>query len=216
MLSNRQWLTFLIPAILIAVSLGFLNSPWSSETLSVHIGKPYTEVIKDSTFSVNSNTTVYPGDPKDEKDPPYPASTWIRTPTIIEFDDPAYGFTLPETVFGVVTYKDLKVVTITTSPMSKTADFTATILRLTEVQKTLQERGWKRQTKDKNDWFKLESAKEQEQLQEKLFDQASSISLYAPGKYSLFLSIQCFEHCSERNTKTARYLIDISIGRDRT
>lgn len=214
--STRQWLIFLTLAILITVGLGFLNSPWSSKTLSVHIGKPYSEVINDSTFSVNTNTTIYPGDTNDEKDPPVPASTWVRTPTTIEFDDPDYGFTLPETVFGVVTYKDLRVSTITTSPMSETARFTEAILRLTEVQKTLQKRGWKLQAKDKNRWFKLESATEQKQLQENLFDQTSSISLLAPGKYSLFLSIKCFEHCSARNTKTAMYLIDTSIGRDRT
>lgn len=214
--SNRQRLFFLTLAVFITVSLSFLNSPWSSKTLSVHIGKPYTEVINDSTFSVSRNTAIYPGDPSDEKDPPYPASTWVRTPTIIEFDDPEYGFTLPETIFGAVTYKDLRVSTITTSPMSESSHFTEAILRLTEVQKTLKNRDWKLQKKDKNGWFKLESATQQEQLQKTLFDQASSISLYIPGKYSLFLSIKCFEHCSERDTKIAKYLIDISIGRERT
>ena len=68
----------------------------------------------------------------------------------------------------------------------------------------------------RNDVMIIEGSRQQEQLQKTLFDQASSISLYIPGKYSLFLSIKCFEHCSERDTKIAKYLIDISIGRERT
>lgn len=213
--SNRQWLTFLTLAILITASLSVLNSSRSKKTLSLHIGKTYAQVIQDSTFYVSSNTAIYPGDPKDEKDSPYPSSTWIRTPTIIEFDDPVYGFTLPKTVFGAITYNNFKVSTITTSPMPETVQFQEAILILTNVQKTLKERTWKLQEIENNEWFKLESVTEQKQLQEKLFDQASSISLYAPGKYSLFLIIKCYAHCSERDTKTATYLIDISIGRDR-
>lgn len=184
--------------------------------LSVYIGKPYREVARDSTFPVEDNTAIYPGDPTDAEDPPRPGSTWISSPTVIEFDDPAYGFKLPPTVFGAVTYGGQKVTTLTTSPMSETMPFGEAVVRLVEVQNTLKSQGWKLASVENNDWFEVENVAERDQLQAKLFDQAVGIDLYVPGKYNLLLLIKCYARCDKRDSTTAKYLIDISVGRDRT
>nr|WP_301271353.1 hypothetical protein [Pseudomonas mandelii] len=200
--------------LLVAGSLVY--SRWSTKTLSVYIGKPYEQVIKDSTFSVEGSTAIYPGDPNDAKDPPHPSSTWITSLTVIEFDDPDYGFKLPPTVFGAVTYGSRKVTTLTTSPMLETMSFRKAVERLEGLQNTLKNQGWELQPEEKNDWFRLDSVAEREQLQAKLFDQADGIDLYVPGKYSLLLLIKCYARCDERDSTTAKYLIDISVGRDHT
>ena len=122
---------------------GVMAWPLGAKTLSVHIGKPYEQVIKDSTFPVEDKTAIYPGDPNDPKDPALPGSTWISSPTIIEFDDPVYGFKLPPTVFGAVTYVSQKVSTLTTSPMTETLPFAEALDRLVATQSNLKSRRWK-------------------------------------------------------------------------
>ncbi|MDI2592967.1 hypothetical protein POF45_16240 [Pseudomonas sp. 681] len=184
------------------------------DILILHIGKPYSTVAKDSTFSVEGNTAIYPGDPNDATNPPHPSSTWISSPTIIEFDDPVYGFRLPPTIFGAVTYDNLKVLSMTTSPMIKTLPFENAVEQLAELQSTLQTRHWLLQPVEENDWFKIETAADRERLQAKLFDQADGIDLYVPEKYNLMLLIKCYARCNERDPKTAKYLIDVSVGRD--
>ncbi|MHC8389405.1 hypothetical protein ACYZTM_15485 [Pseudomonas sp. MDT2-39-1] len=211
--ANNRWLILSFVALLVAGSL--MYSHWSTKTFSLHIGKPYEQVVQDSTFSVEDNTAIYPGDPTGAEDPPRPGSTWISSPTVIEFDDPAYGFKLPPTVFGAVTYAAQKVTTLTTSPMSKTIPFGEAVIRLVEIQNTLKSRGWQLAPLENNDWFRTESVAERDQLQTKLFDQAVGIDLYVPGKYNLLLLIKCYARCDKRDLTTAKYLIDISVGRDR-
>jgi len=210
----QRWLMLIFLILLVVGSLVYSRS--GTKTLSVHIGKPYEQVVQDSTFPVEDNTAIYPGDPTDAEDPPRPGSTWISSPTVIEFDDPAYGFKLPPTVFGAVTYAGQKVTTLTTSPMSETMPFGEAVVRLVEVQNTLKSQGWKLASVENNDWFEVENVTERDQLQAKLFDQAVGIDLYVPGKYSLLLLIKCYTSCDKRDSTTAKYLIDISVGRDRT
>lgn len=88
--------------------------------LNVSIGKPYREVVRDSTFPVEDDTAIDPGDPQDAKDPPHLSSTWISNPVVIQFDDPDYGFTLPATTFGAIGWSEFKAITLTTSPMLET------------------------------------------------------------------------------------------------
>lgn len=211
---KRRWLIWFFLVLFAAGSL--IYSRWSTKTLSVHIGKPYELVVKDSSFPVEDKTAIYPGDPDDPKDPPRPGSTWISSPTVIEFDDPAHGFTLPPTVFGAVTYANQKVSTLTTSPMSQTLPFAQALDRLVTVQVTLKSRGWKLEPLDNNDWFNVDSAIERERLRAKLFEQAVGIDLYVPGKYSLLLLIKCYARCEKGDSEAAKYLIDISVGRDRS
>jgi hypothetical protein len=211
---KRRWLMLFFLALLVVGSL--IYSRWSTRTLSVHIGKPYELVVKDSSFPVEDKTAIYPGDPDDPKDPPRPGSTWISSPTVIDFDDPAHGFKLPPTVFGAITYANKKVSTLTTSPMSETLPFAQALDRLVTVQDTLKSRGWKVEPLDNNDWFIVDSAVERERLRAKLFDQAVGIDLYVPGQYSLLLLIKCYARCDKGEPEAAKYLIDISVGRDRS
>lgn len=210
----QRWLLLIFFILLVAGSLVYSRS--GTKTLSVHVGKPYEKVVQDSTFPVEDNTAIYPGDPTDAEDPPRPGSTWISSPTVVEFDDPAYGFKLPPTVFGAVTYAGQKVTTLTTSPMLETMPFGEAVVRLVEVQNTLKSQGWKLVSVENNDWFEVENVAERNQLQTKLFDQAVGIDLYVPGKYSLLLLIKCYARCDKRDSTTAKYLIDISVGRDRS
>jgi len=211
---KRRWRMLFFLALLVVGSL--IYSRWSTRTLSVHIGKPYELVVKDSSFPVEDKTAIYPGDPDDPKDPPRPGSTWISSPTVIDFDDPAHGFKLPPTVFGAITYANKKVSTLTTSPMSETLPFAQALDRLVTVQDTLKSRGWKVEPLDNNDWFIVDSAVERERLRAKLFDQAVGIDLYVPGQYSLLLLIKCYARCDKGEPEAAKYLIDISVGRDRS
>lgn len=212
--SKQRWLIFILFILLVAGSLGYAR--WNTKTLSVHIGKPYELVIKDSTFPVEDKTAIYPGDTTNPKDPSRPGSTWISSPTVIEFDDPVYGFKLPPTVFGAVTYGSEEVSTLTTSPMLETMPFTEAVNRLVDVQNTLKSRGWMLEPLENNDWFSVGSFTERERLQVKLFDQPVGIDLYVPGKYSLLLLIKCYADCGTRDSTTTKYLIDISVGRDRS
>lgn len=212
-LAGKHWVSMGAATILLA---GVMAWPLGAKTLSVHIGKPYERVIKDSSFPVEDKTTIYPGDPNDPKDPARPGSTWISSPTLIEFDDPVYGFKLPPTVFGAVTYVSQKVSTLTTSPMTETLPFAEALDRLVVTQSNLKSRGWKLEPLEKNDWFNLDSVPERERLRAKLFDQAVGIDLYVPGKYSLLLLIKCYASCDKQDPTTAKYLIDISVGRDRS
>nr|WP_231990180.1 hypothetical protein [Pseudomonas sp. Z003-0.4C(8344-21)] len=212
--SKRRFLILFFFALLVAG--GLMYSSWGTKTLSVHIGKPYEQVIKDSTFSVEDKTAIYPGDPNDPTDPPRPGSTWISSPTIIEFDDPVHGFKLPLTVFGAVTYASQKVSTLTTSPMTETLPFAEALDRLIATQNILKSRGWKIEPLEDNDWFSVDSAPKRERLQATLFDQPVGIDLYVPGKYSLLLLIKCYANCDRVDPRTAKYLIDISVGRDRS
>ncbi|QAY83294.1 hypothetical protein [Pseudomonas arsenicoxydans] len=90
---------------------------FSIDRLYLHIGKPYVELIKDSTFPVKWKTAIYPSEP------PEVGSTWISSPVVITFDDPEYGFTLPKTIYGEVGYNKGKVDGISTSPMVETLPF---------------------------------------------------------------------------------------------
>ncbi|MGE8190737.1 hypothetical protein ACQKP4_25665, partial [Pseudomonas sp. NPDC086278] len=123
---------------------------------------------------------------------------------------------LPPTVFGAVTYGSQNVSTLTTSPMSETKPFTETLNRLIDIQNILKSRGWTLEPLENNDWFSVDSSAERERLRAKLFDQPVGVDLYVPGKYSLLLLIKCYAHCRTRDAETAEYLIDISVGRDRS
>ncbi|MGE8146351.1 hypothetical protein ACQKP7_14285 [Pseudomonas frederiksbergensis] len=179
-----------------------------TDRLYAHIGKPYSEVVKDSTYPVERKTAIYPSDP------PEVDSTWIGSPVVITFDDPDHGFTLPKTVYGAVGYKKEKVDGITTSPMVETLPFEQTAKLLDDLQNTFKKTGWTPEPAEGNDWIKVSSDEERRQLQAKLFDQAGGVILLVPTKYSLLLHIKCYVRCDERNPETAKYLIDVGLGED--
>ena len=201
---NRFHVAFIGLACIAAVL--YLNR--APKTLSFHIGKTYEDVVKDSTFPVKSETADYPSDP------PHPSSTWISTPVIITFDDKEHGFTLPATKFGAIGWSEFKAVTMTTSPMLETLPFEQAVELLEGLQHKFRKAGWSPEPVDGNDWLKIESAEERQQLQAKLFDQLDGVILLVPHKYSLILHIKCYVRCDKRNPRTAKYLIDVGLGED--
>jgi hypothetical protein len=93
------------------IDILFQSPPEKNNAISLHIGKPYEDVLRDSTFPVKSNTAMRQTTPLVED------STWITSPVIVKFDDPQHGFTLPPTKFGAIGYNNGRVTTLTTSPM---------------------------------------------------------------------------------------------------
>ena len=193
-------------AVVLAVVVAYSMS--GVDRIYAHIGKPYAEVVKDSSFPVERKTAMYPGDP------PKVDSTWISSPVVIIFDDPEHGFTLPKTIYGAVGYTKGKVDGITTSPMVETLPFDQTAKLLNELQSMFRDANWIPEPVEGNDWLKVQSDDEKRQLQAKLFDQADGVILLVPHKYSLLMHIKCYARCDERNVDTARYLIDVGLSRD--
>jgi len=185
------------------------HAPKATTVISAHIGKTYDGVVRDSTFPIKAKTVIYPSEP------PEPDSVWIRGSVIVKFDDPEHGFTLPPTKFGLVGFNEWKVTTITTSPMLETLPFDQLIPLLDHVQEMLKSAGWI--PKDDNEnytWIKTGSEADRKALQSLLFRKAVTATLLIPHKYGMSLIVKCYARCAERDPNTARYLIDVSVGRD--
>ena len=198
---------------LVLISLCFLiyitRAPKTTTVISAHIGKTYEGVARDSTFPIKAKAVIYPSDP------PEPDSVWLDGSVIVKFDDPEHGFTLPPTKFGLVSFSDWKVVTITTSPMLETLPFDQLIPLLDHIQQMLKKSGWMPEFEgERHSWFKIENEADRNALQSLLFKQAVSAALLVPQKYGMSLIVKCYARCDERDPNTARYLIDVSVGRD--
>lgn len=192
--------------IFLGICIAYFN--WGTDVLSVHIGKTYEDTVADSSFSVSANTAVYPSDP------PHPSSTWISEPVIIQFDDPEHGFTLPATKFGAIGFDEGKVSTMTTSPMLETLPFDQLIVVLDQLQSQLKNAGWAPWNAERHPWIETVTEDDKRELQAELFDHVVVTVLLIPHKYSLALNVKCYARCDERDPKTARYLIDVSVGSD--
>ena len=204
----RKWCLVLLFVVL-AVLIVYLNRE-SGEigTIALHIGKPYKDVLRDSTFPVKSETAMRATTPQVED------STWITRPAIVKFDDPKHGFTLPPTKFGAIGYNRGKVTTFTTSPMLETLPFDQVIPLFNNLQEMLKDSGWTLEKIGSNALIKASSEAEKNALQLLLFKHAETVIFFIPHKYSLALTIKCYARCNERDVKTAKYLIDVSVGRD--
>jgi hypothetical protein len=204
----RKWCLGLLFVVL-AVLIVYLNRD-SGEigTIALHIGKPYKDVLRDSTFPVKSETAMR------ATTPPVEDSTWITRPAIVKFDDPKHGFTLPPTKFGAIGYNRGKVTTFTTSPMLETLPFDQVIPLFINLQEMLKDSGWTLEKIGSNALIKASSEAEKNALQLLLFKYAETVIFFIPHKYSLALTIKCYARCNERDVKTAKYLIDVSVGRD--
>ncbi|RON21928.1 hypothetical protein BK660_10150 [Pseudomonas brassicacearum] len=204
----RKQIFYVAAAVILIATALIIYISRGPEQISFHIGKNYDDVVRDSTFPVERETAVYPSEP------PHPSSTWISSPVIITFDDKQHGFTLPATKFGAIGWSEFKAITLSTSPMLETLPFEQAIELLGELQKTLKQAGWVPETAEGNDWLKTENQKDKALLQAKLFDQMDGVILLIPHKYSLILHIKCYARCDERNSETAKYLIDVGLGED--
>jgi len=202
-------ITISIPILLLFLLFIYISRPLKEiDTIAVHTGKLYEDVIRDSTFPVKSKTLIRP------TAPPVEDSTWFSSPVIVNFDDPQHGFILPPTKFGAVGYNSGKVTTITTSPMLETVTFDQLTSLLSSLQEMLKKAGWVLRDNGRNRWFSVSNDADKKALQSLLFDQAESMTLLIPHKYMLILIAKCYARCSERDPNTARYLIDVSVGMD--
>ena len=198
---------------LLLITLFFLiyvtREPKTTTVISAHIGKPYEGVARDSTFPIKAKAVIYPSDP------PEPDSVWFEGSVIVKFDDPEHGFTLPPTKFGLVGFNKWKVTTITTSPMLETLPFEQLIPLLDHIQDILKSTGWIPKDDDQDySWIKTGTKAERNALQNLLFDKVVVATLLIPRKYGMSLLVKCYARCDERDPNTARYLIDVSVGRD--
>ncbi|WP_341829651.1 hypothetical protein [Pseudomonas gozinkensis] len=203
---TRKYMLITLGVMLVGAGFAYFNS--GTDTLRVHIGKTYEETVADSTFRVEANTAIYPGNP------PHPSSTWISKPVIIQFDDPEHGFTLPATQFGSVGFDGGKVSNMTTSPMLETLPFDQLIVVLDQLQSQLKNAGWVQWNSETNPWVSTATEDNRQALQAELFDHVMVTVLLIPHKYSLALNVKCYARCDERDPKTAKYLIDVSVGSD--
>jgi hypothetical protein len=201
---KRVWI--ILAAALAGAAIAYSN--WSTDTLRIHIGKTYDETVADSTFGVPAHTVIFPGNP------PHPSSAWISTPVIIHFDDPEYGFTLPVTKFGSIGFDEGKVSNMTTSPMLETLPFDKLVVVLDQLQSQLKNAGWAEWNSETNPWVNTADEASRKTLQAELFDHVMVTVLLIPHKYSLALNVKCYARCDERDPKTAKYLIDVSVGKD--
>lgn len=204
-LSRKRFL-IILAAALAGTAIAYSN--WSTDTLRVHIGKTYDETVADSTYGVAAHTVIYPGNP------PHPSSAWISTPVIIHFDDAEHGFTLPVTKFGSIGFDEGKVSNMTTSPMLETLPFDQLVVVLDQLQSQLKNAGWVEWNTETNAWVNMADEASREALQAALFDHVMVTVLLIPHKYSLALNVKCYARCDERDPKTAKYLIDVSVGKD--
>ena len=204
----RKWCIGLLFVIVAALIIYLNRDSGEIGTIALHIGKPYKDVLRDSTFPVKSETAMRATTPQVED------STWITRPAIVKFDDPKHGFTLPPTKFGAIGYNRGKVTTFTTSPMLETLPFDQVIPLFNNLQEMLKGSGWTLEKIGSNSLIKASSEAEKNALQLLLFKHAETVIFFIPHKYSLALTIKCYARCNERDVKTAKYLIDVSVGRD--
>ena len=204
----RKLCAGILLAILAILTLHLNRDFGKIGAIALHVGKPYKEVLRDSTFPVKSNTAMRQTTPLVED------STWITSPVIVKFDDPQHGFTLPPTKFGAIGYNNGRVTTLTTSPMLEALSFDELIPLFNHLQGVLKKSGWLPRNTDRNSWLKLDSKLERGVLQRLLFDQAETVVLLIPHKYGMSLSVKCYVRCNERDPNTAKYLIDVSVGKD--
>jgi hypothetical protein len=197
--------TFAVLALLSSVSACHSQD---SDVLSVRIGKPYAQVVESSSFPVDDHSHS----PLSNSDGL--GSTWVDRPSvIIQFDDPQHGFSLPPTLFAAIGYSHSKVVTITTSPMLETLPIEPAVALLAELQARFKNAGWRPVDREGNDWLDT-SLENRVGRRGDLFIPLDSVELQVPGKYAMYLNFKCYARCDERNSDTAKYLIDVGIGRD--
>ena len=121
-----------ISFVTLAILILYLNRGTEKiGTISLHIGKSYADILRDSTFPVKSKTVIR------QTEPPVEDSTWITSPVIVKFDDPQHSFILPPTKLLAVGYSEGKVTTFTTSPMLETLPFDQLIPLLDHIQQML-------------------------------------------------------------------------------
>lgn len=198
----------LLIALALAVTLGIVlwpeRPPAPPTVLSFHVGQPFEEVAKNSTFSVMENANIPSGDN-------HSGAIWVTEPSvIIRFNDPQHGFTLPPTKFASVFFMDNRAETLSTTPMLDKLPFDEAVAVLANLQKQFKAGGWEPWRTNGHEWFDF-SLEGRKQLHEEMFAPGWSRTeiLRVPNKYSMTFRFKCAAGC---NTREPPYLFLIDIG----
>jgi hypothetical protein len=176
--------------------------------LSLRVGQPFSEVVRDSSYPVLKHV----GNPRQRED----GFGWtdITAPVILRFNDQQHGFTLPPTKFAAVTYQDGKVGTVATTPMLEKLPFDQAVAVLGNLQNQFQAGGWEPWKDDDSTWFDL-TPEGKKRLYARMFEPQymRSISLRVPKNYGMTVRLWCAEGCATREPPYL-FLIDVGVGSD--
>lgn len=200
----------LVAAVVVAVlGIGFWpdNHAAQPTTLSLRIGQPFEEVVKNSTYPVMKKSNL----PVDHDGT---GAIWVTEPAVsIRFNDPEHGFTLPPTKFASLFFQSNVAQTLATTPMLDKLPFDQVVTLLENLQNQFKAAGWEPWQADGSEWFDL-SPGGRKQLYEAMFDPGSkTASLRVPKKYSMAFRLWCASGCRTREPPYL-FLIDIGIGHD--
>jgi hypothetical protein len=176
----------------------------STTVLAVQIDWHFEKVVKNSTYPVLKNSTI----PRAEFEGS--GVVWVTKPAvIIKYDDPDNGFILPPTKFAAINFTDYRADVINTSPMLEALPFDRAAEILEQVQRQLKVAGWQPLEENNERWLDLS-----QQGRAELRIHGGSTELVVPKRnLSMYLNFKCFAGNCNSPDGTARYLIDLSLGK---
>jgi hypothetical protein len=179
--------------------------------LSLTIGQPYDEVVRNSTYPVLANNPL--GNPRN-----YESRTGFINVTepsvILKFDDAKYGFDLPPTKFVAVLFMDSKVNQFQTSPMLEALPYEETVELMAKLQDRFKTLGWQPWPVNGSEWFDFSPAGRKrlyEHLPHNNWNETAT--LVVPGIYGMSFRIKCIKGCGEAS-EIPLFLIDIGMADD--
>jgi hypothetical protein len=193
-------------ALAVIGAVAWYMRPPTPTVLTVRIGKPFTEVVRDSTYPVFAKS-MHPAEHGG-----FGATDITEPSVILRFDDPKHGFILPPTKFVAITYLENRVVTISTSPMLKKLPFDEAVALLAQLQDQFKAGGWQPWPNNGSVWFDLTPAGRQ-RLYEGTFvrSRGGEQWLYVPDTYAMTFRIKCASGCTDPHGHNL-FLIDIGLS----
>jgi hypothetical protein len=179
--------------------------------LSLRVGQPFREVVKNSTYPVMERSNVPSEDPMKLQ----AGETFVTEPAVIlRFDDPRHGFRLPPTKFALVGYMHNRVDTVATTPMLGKLPFDEAVAVLEDIQNQLKAGGWEPWAGDKSEWFDF-TPEGKKRLYARMFVPGfmETQSLRVPNKYGMTFRLWCAEGCWTREPPYL-FLIDVGVSSD--
>jgi hypothetical protein len=176
----------------------------STTVLALQIDRHFEDVVKKSTYPVLKNSTI----PRAEFEGS--GVVWVTEPAvIIKYDDPDNGFTLPPSKFAAINFTKYRASVIDTSPMLEALPFDRAADVLEQVQGQLKAAGWQPSEEKNEKWLDLS-----QQGRAELRIHGGTTELVVPKRnLAMYLNFKCFAGNCNSPDGTARYLIDLSLGK---
>lgn len=197
-------ITILALGVIASASFAWWAYSRAPTELVLRLDEHFDDVVKNSSFPVRKNSFI----PTDEDN----GSGVIQVDkpaVIVKYDDPPNGFTLPPTKFAVVTISKFRVKVFTTSPMLEALPFDQAADVLETVQAELRAAGWQPSEGKNSKWFDL-SPEGRKQLRA----YGGTTELVVPKRnLAMYLNFKCFTGDCDHPNDTARFLIDVSLGK---